>query len=51
MGSGLILAVFIFGLFFMPSVVLLLAPFMLSFLGAQTISTMHAIESEKNKKQ
>ena len=51
MGSGLILAVFIFGLFFMPSMALLLALFMLSFLGAQTVSTMHAIESEKHKKQ
>ena len=51
MKTGLILAVFVFGLFLMPSMVLLLALFMLSFLGAQTISTMHAMESAKNKNQ
>lgn len=51
MGTGMIVAIFVFGLFFVPSVALVLALFMVSFLGAQTVSAMHAIEAEKNKKQ
>lgn len=50
-GTGIILAIFVFGLLLIPSVALVLALFLLSFLGAQTISAMHAIEAEKNKKQ
>ena len=48
-GTGIIVTIFIFGLFFVPSVAGQFALFMLSFLGAQTVSAMHAVESEKNK--
>ncbi len=51
MGTGMILAVFVLGLFLVPSVAIVLALFLLSFLGAQTVSAMHTIEAEKNKKQ
>ncbi len=50
-GTGMMIAVFVLGLFFLPSVAIQLALFMLSFLGAQTVSAMHMAESEKNKNQ
>lgn len=51
MGTGLIVMIFVFGFFFIPYIAAPVALFMLSFLGAQTISTMHTVEAEKNKQQ
>ena len=51
MGTSMIVAIFVFGLFLVPSVAIAVALFALAFLGAQTISAMHAVEAEKNKKQ
>ncbi len=49
--TGLVIAVFVFGLFFAPAVAIQFSLFALSFLGAQTLSAMHAVEAEKNKKK
>ncbi len=48
--TSMVIFIFIFGFVFLTAVALRLALFVLSFLGAQTISTMHVMESEKNKK-
>ncbi len=49
-GTGMTIALFVMGLFFVPSIAIQLALFMLSFLGAQTVSAIHMAESEKNKR-
>ncbi len=51
MGTGIILTIFVFGIFFLPSVAIQLALFTLSFLGAQTVCTHRMIEAEKQKKE
>ncbi len=49
--TSLIVVIFVFGFFFLAAVAFRLALFVLSFLGAQTISTIHMVEAEKNKKK
>ncbi len=49
--TSMIVFIFVFGFFFLTAVALRLALFVLSFLGAQTISTIHMAEAEKNKKK
>ncbi len=49
--TSMIVFIFVFGFFFLTAVALRLALFVLSFLGAQTISTIHMVEAEKNKKK
>lgn len=51
MSTGLVVTIFVFGLFFLPSVALMFATFLLAFLGAQTMFNMHMMAAEKNKKQ
>ncbi len=50
-GTGMTIAVFVLGIFFLPSIAIQLALFSLSFLGAQTISAKHMADAEKTKKQ
>ncbi len=51
MSTGLVVMIFVFGLFFLPSLALMFATFLLAFLGAQTMFNMHMMAAEKNKKQ
>ncbi len=48
--TGILVAAFIFGCFFIAPVALSLAVFMLSFLGAQNTAMFHASKSDKKKK-
>ncbi len=48
--TGFILLIFVFGCFFLASVAIRLAVFLLSFLGAQTMSMIHASEAKETKK-
>ena len=49
MSSIIMIFVFAFGLFAVPAAAIQIAAYLLSFLGAQTVSAQHALESDKNK--
>ncbi len=48
--TGFLILLFVFGCFFLASVAVRLAIFLLSFLGAQTMSMIHANEAKETKK-